>query len=73
MTMLKCVWGSMAKGVLETEGQTIILQGNVEHPTEDDMERVQKIRDELDSKHEGGLIVHRTNKRSNYRQLTIEY
>lgn len=61
------------KGLLESDSQTIILQGNAEHPTADDMDRVQKIRDELASKHEGGKIVHQSSKRSSYKQLTIKW
>ena len=56
-----------------TESVTIILEGNVEKPTEADMERVQAIRDELASRHDEGLIVHRSSKASGYRKLIIEW
>jgi hypothetical protein len=44
------------KSVMRTEGQTILLEGTVLKPTEDDMQRVQRIRDELAERHdaEGG-------------------
>lgn len=63
------------KTIFETESQTIVLEGTVEKPTDEDMERVQKIRDELKAKHadEGGLIVHQSSKRSRYKQLTISW
>lgn len=61
------------KTLCESESQTIILEGTVEKPTAADMDRVEKIRDELASRHEGGLIVHRSNKASQYKQLTIEW
>lgn len=61
------------KTLLQTESRTILLEGTVEKPTPADMERVQKIRDELASTHDGGIIVHRSSKASGYRKLTIEW
>lgn len=58
---------------METDSQTILLEGTIEKPTPRDMERVQKIRDELRVKHDHGLIVHRSSKRSKYKKLTIEW
>jgi len=63
----------MAKTCFETESRTIILDGNVEHPTAEDMERVEKIRDELTSRHGGGKIVHQSSRRSKYKQLKISW
>lgn len=56
-----------------TETVTIILQGTVDHPTAEDMERVQAIRDELASKHDRGKIIHQSSRRSGYRQLKISW
>lgn len=63
----------MARTSFETESRTIILQGNVEHPTAEDRERVGKIQDELASRHEGGKIVHQSSKGSKYKQLKISW
>jgi len=61
------------KTIFQTDSRTLILQGNVEHPTVEDMERVQAIRDELSAKHEGGKIVHQSSKGSGYKQLKISW
>ena len=63
------------KSIMRTEGQTILLEGTVLKPTEADMQRVQRIRDELAERHdvEGGKIVHLSSKRSGYRRLTIQW
>lgn len=63
------------KSMMRTDGQTILLEGTVLKPTEADMERVERIRDELAATHaeEGGKIVHLSSKRSGYRKLTIQW
>lgn len=61
------------KTLFATDGHTITLEGDVEHPTATDMERVQAIRDELKARHDGGIIAHRSSKASGYKRLTIEW
>lgn len=65
----------MAKTCFATESRTIILDGNVEHPTNEDWQRINPILNELSAKHENedGIIAYRTNKRSGYKKLTIEW
>jgi len=57
----------------EREGQTIILEGNVEKPTEADLEKINSIIDELKSRHEDGIICYRSSKRSGYKKLSVEW
>lgn len=63
------------KSLLQTDSVTILLEGTIEKPTSADMERVEKIRQELKAKHDGqgGKIVHQSSKRSGYRQLKISW
>lgn len=63
------------KTLFKTDSQTILLNGDVEHPTERDWERINSIIDELKAKHtgEGGKIIHQSSKRSGYRQLKISW
>lgn len=59
----------------KTESRTIILEGNIEHPTEQDWGRINPIIAELKAKHDGedGIIAYRSSKRSGYKQLKIEW
>lgn len=63
------------KTLFETDSQTIILEGTIESPTERDWERINAIRQELSAKHadEGGIIAYRSNKKSGYKQLTVQW
>lgn len=63
----------MAKTCFDTESRTIILEGTIEKPTLKDMQRVEKIRNELASKHDKGKIVHQSSKASKYKQLKISW
>lgn len=57
----------------EREGQTIILGGNVEKPTEADLQKINSIIEELESRHEDGIICFRTSKKSGYKNLSVEW
>lgn len=63
------------KTLLQTDSQTILLEGTVEHPTDRDWERINPIIDELKAKHDGedGIIAYRSSKRSGYKQLTVQW
>lgn len=61
------------KTLFATDSQTIILEGDVEHPTAADMERIERIRGELASRHDGGKIVHQSSKGSRYKKLKISW
>ena len=61
------------KSVYQREGQSITLEGNVEKPTEADRKKIGSIVDELKSRHEDGIICYRSSKRSNYKNLRIEW
>lgn len=58
-----------------TDGRTIILEGNVERPTDQDLERITAIAGELSEKHQGeeGKIVQQSSRGSGYRQLKISW
>lgn len=58
-----------------TDSRTIILEGSVEHPTDDDLERINAIADELSERHrnEDGKIVQQSSKGSGYKQLRISW
>lgn len=58
-----------------TDSRTILLDGDVEHPTDTDLRRINTTRQELAAKHqgEGGKIVHQSSKRSGYRQLKVSW
>lgn len=58
-----------------TDSRTIILEGDVEHPTDYDLERINAIAGELSAKHEGeeGKIVQQSSKGSRYKQLRISW
>jgi len=63
------------KTEFRTDSRTIILQGNVERPTDGDLDRINTIIDELSAKHEHeeGKIVYQSSKRSQYKQLSVKW
>ena len=65
----------MAKTCFETESRTIILDGNVEHPTNEDWERINPILNELSAKHEKNRRPRNIHScySSGYKKLTIEW